>query len=80
MFCIEHAYYSRTKPAAPNPEPGTTATCDLDEPVAQLHVIGEDLAVRRLLADVGRDVGELVERALRLAARNAGIARRSSPS
>jgi hypothetical protein len=26
MFCIEHAYDSRTKPGAPKPEPGTMAT------------------------------------------------------
>src|ERR1041384_3770596 len=35
---------------------------DLDEPVAELDVVVEDRALRALLADVPRDIGERVER------------------
>ena len=53
MFSIEHAYDSRTKPGAPKPEPGTTAT--LPTSTSQSHscdVVVEDRALGRLLADV----------------------------
>ena len=51
----------------------TTATArGLDQPLAQLDVVLDRLALGGLLADEGAEVGERVERALRLDALDAG--------